>query len=979
MPPMRTPKHAVSHSQPSSRKPEKRIEAAVEFASNLKKLLTASGSDPSDAPTLLTDSLVSDCAKHIERLHACQQTYVPGLGGDPEIDELATGLWNVCTRLARAAREDEGGGRPPLPGPRSTPRSSSGDANGGGDGNSGKGRGRIGRMGSVYLHGRVLAFHLLGVARPRENGQFGVGVRLMRLGLKVVRDCIDAGEAKLAAQVIAVVTDYKKWLQDMEGRLPEEEVRECRCLEVEYFIMRTALCWAENRLDVAEHMYTKAECLREHLTPEYAERFADVLYEIGKSLSAQSDFVIAIKWFERANEIINGQELEQLSQEGLELRLAILQALVTALLGTDMPDRLEKAKNYVDFIEAESGNKFVVSLLKLELLQKTPAEVFDSEAYADVLRHIIRNFPSSESGFKLIMHHIRKLHDKSPGAGCAVLDDFIVALSGAENDEWVEKAVVTRMWMITNQRDSVESINAAQDVLGYLGRPLSAEAAVAAQALLWKKLESNYTQGQYDLAESWCQLSLHNAFQNCGPGNSSKLERKLLLCALARNRLDSAASIIHKMSPQSWKEPMTAYLAFKVAIRLEDRDMAEKCLETVAQAPDHVDYLGACIAESQKAGDIICAIAALRKLHGKYEYKEPNPIHLPALFRCTIRLLNLLADRPGVEKSGIVEDLCAEFDAVVLALEHQREDTSSGRKLFTVDELEWFSRNAYNLALKNTASWELRCVVRILTACVNIIHHFPSDIGSKVELSLKILFSHFVISSALVALARTQDNIEKQLRDYCTMRKHVMAFDTELPEYLPQLDEQSSEDMLRKHATLLAFDFEAAIALKQWEDLGSIVQRAVPCKNITAFQAMADCLLRSQAPGQVLYSTTRKIVNEIWVLESFDAVKLAKYTRCLFQATLPLDDSLAMSLLDEAWSKARELRESEAIWPEEELEWMATTAFNHAIDCYSAHEIERAKEWATKAINLAHYCNDGRLEEILQSKYLRLSFDGGST
>jgi hypothetical protein len=57
---------------------------------------------------------------------------------------------------------------------------------------------------------------------------------------------------------------------------------------------------------------------------------------------------------------------------------------------------------------------------------------------------------------------------------------------------------------------------------------------------------------------------------------------------------------------------------------------------------------------------------------------------------------------------------------------------------------------------------------------------------------------------------------------------------------------------------------------------------------------------------------------------------------------------------------------------------MATTSFNHAIDCYSAHEVERAKEWATQAINLAHYCSDRRLEDILQNKYLRLSFDGGS-
>lgn len=194
---------------------------------------------------------------------------------------------------------------------------------------------------------------------------------------------------------------------------------------------------------------------------------------------------------------------------------------------------------------------------------------------------------------------------------------------------------------------------------------------------------------------------------------------------------------------------------------------------------------------------------------------------------------------------------------MVLALKLQDEENSSRQKLFTVDELEWFSRNAYNLALKNSAAWELRCVVRMLTACVEIIGHFPSDSGSKADLSLKTLFSHFVVSSALISLARTHDHVEKQRQDYAAMRKHVMAFDQELPEYLPQLDETSREDMLRKHATLLAFDFEAAIALQQWEDLSSIVQRAMPCKNITAFQAMADSLLRAQAPGQGMSSSVQ--------------------------------------------------------------------------------------------------------------------------
>lgn len=58
---------------------------------------------------------------------------------------------------------------------------------------------------------------------------------------------------------------------------------------------------------------------------------------------------------------------------------------------------------------------------------------------------------------------------------------------------------------------------------------------------------------------------------------------------------------------------------------------------------------------------------------------------------------------------------------------------------------------------------------------------------------------------------------------------------------------------------------------------------------------------------------------------------------------------------------------------------MATTAFNHAIDCFSSHRVEEAREWAAKAINLSHYCRDeGGLERSLQERYLRLNLDGAA-
>jgi len=56
---------------------------------------------------------------------------------------------------------------------------------------------------------------------------------------------------------------------------------------------------------------------------------------------------------------------------------------------------------------------------------------------------------------------------------------------------------------------------------------------------------------------------------------------------------------------------------------------------------------------------------------------------------------------------------------------------------------------------------------------------------------------------------------------------------------------------------------------------------------------------------------------------------------------------------------------------------MAITAFNEAVDWYGGGEEKRSRYWAEKAMTLAHYCEDeGRLEAILQEKYLMLKLDG---
>ncbi|KAK2008451.1 SPO22-domain-containing protein [Colletotrichum eremochloae] len=910
---------------PKSAQPDKSTSFIAFSQALLKRLPSAN-----DPPAI--DSLLAELKPQLEtivNLHTASRAK----SQRGELDRKGTELWNVCTRL----RRNEVPGAPPT-------------------------------RGKLILRSRAYAFFMITAARDAATGakpQMVDVVHLAKLMLKTGRMYINdesirasTSTMKLANAIFTKGAGYVAALGELQKTmLGPDDLAECKSLESEYYILRTALAWKEDNLAVAEFMYDKGHLEPQSLDPGSAEKMTEVLFEMGKDLSKKGNFPIAARWLERGYNVINAQDLERLSRDAIELRLAVCQALVHALLGMDTPDASQRALGLVNYVEAEVGDKPVALLLRLELLQKAPAEVFDVEAYASVLRRMVRTFTFSEAHFRLLVHHARKLHDKSPTQATDVVDGMLggtVVSSG--RDEWIERLVLLRIWMETNQRDSMRAVEGLEAVLvglqDTLEKPLGASAAVGALTLLWKKIEVNYNQGHFDFADGWCQIALLPLFQNGGPANRSRLSRKLILCALGQNDTERARQVFHNMAETAQNEPMTRYLMYKVALRSADRELAAECLEPIgAAAEKEPDFLYACVLEAQQAGDRVCAMQAMKQLADKVEFSEASPVHLPALLRCNIRLAVSImeGEKDRGRQKAAVEEVVTLFEGASKAVQRNPNGKDSNR-LFTVKELDWFCQNAYNLGLKHADSWDLEQLVRLYDGCLAIAAHYPADLPVEAagDLAFRTMFCHFVSAAALVSLARAEDGTERRLQRYLVARRHVKSYGDTLEARVGALDARLRADLVAKLATLTVFDFEAAVALRQYDTLGYVVRAAKTCRDVNALKAMGDIALRGKLPRQELYSTLGIIGD-----------RLAKYIRCMFHAVLPLDAALGQRLMKQAIDVARDSCGGSHPFPPEELEWLVTVSFNQAVDAYNVQQDGECAKWAELAINLVQYADDG--------------------
>ncbi|RJE21969.1 hypothetical protein PHISCL_05711 [Aspergillus sclerotialis] len=461
--------------------------------------------------------------------------------------------------------------------------------------------------------------------------------------------------------------------------------------------------------------------------------------------------------------------------------------------------------------------------------------------------------------------------------------------------------------------------------------------------------------------------------------------------------------ILNSMREESRAALLTLYLVYKRALLVEDHQLGSELLEKFLAVDQK--HLLSCAVEAEKLGKTRQAIDILQGVINDLDASEQE-IKVSALFQSTICLLIKEIERckGGIDKQGLLDKAYSVFEAALKGA-NTRESSSTG-SMFSKTEIEWFFQNACILALENLTFPRSQQIEQLLDVSAKVLalnnwkcNIMPNNVQFATiyqkcaldpEEQTNILSHHllccYLRSLKTVSEVRGQCDANEKKIHYETIRAAIQSFRERISSQLnnERITVKERTAWVVKHREMLYFDFEAAIYLKQWNSLASLVDEARPIITDKLCSNFMESILISNAPMRV---TLRAIICTHH--KTFTA-KLPRYLHVLFRLALsPNGDIIvAEAVIDQVLALARQSnststsQNARARFQDEELAWLATTAFNRAVDFYRDSADADCARWAGKAIEVADLvgCDEGPggggLAALLRRNLGLLGLDG---
>lgn len=376
--------------------------------------------------------------------------------------------------------------------------------------------------------------------------------------------------------------------------------------------------------------------------------------------------------------------------------------------------------------------------------------------------------------------------------------------------------------------------------------------------------------------------------------------------------------------PESQRDSaQTRHLMYRAALQSGDSELATECLDIVCSSSGKdATLLYACVLEAQQASDKRQVLFALQKVLERYDYNAPKGVHLPALLRCAARLLKAEIAGQDIPSDQAMADLCKVFEGAAAQVRKLKGQSSTKAQDFNRIEIEWFSRNSYNLALEFCSTAHPQFLARLSTSCIQLVEALEADAtpSEKQNLSLRRVLCEFLSMSASVVLARSEDSIEESLQHYMAVRKHGESLRDMVSSQLENasLGQAAREDLIAKHLDSVKYSLEATMRLSKWDEIEPLFQASWRYDDPKKWHTLADLaflineeIVRADVASTYqpkVFAFIQKIINRSWRV-TMDLSNLARWMRCLFQISLSSNEQISQHVLDQATNVATKCKD----------------------------------------------------------------------
>ncbi|NXU47153.1 TEX11 protein, partial [Turnix velox] len=629
---------------------------------------------------------------------------------------------------------------------------------------------------------------------------------------------------------------------------------------------------------------------------------------------------------------------------GKEMQAKVLRLLATAYFEWDCSLHVDKALKAISLANQESLHP-AGCFLKMKILLKSGASDEDiSSAIAEFLHHEM-SLDFCLNAAKLLLEHGRE----SMGF------DFLKSVAERfESSPDLGKITLLHVeFLLQNKKELLAKQKIEDIIIGhYTGKQLLPEALNRLHVILWDRAAKYYEAKSYSEALHWYNYSVSFYTPGQIDQNLAKLQRNMASCYLHLKQIDKAKEAVKEAERCDPNSIFTKFSVYKIAVMDKDTDKAVEAVIEMGKMSEKSSQQEDKLRADENPGTDLLSLAAQIALENEQqvvaikalEYLSEHLQDYQQLFaalKCLVRLM--LSKIMGEKEEKRDEDI--DLVLTYLTLAHKKlagaftEEKSTGDT--RILDAHWFRKVAWNLAVQFKDYPEKMRDFFLLSFKLSQL--CPSDKAVLIAQKTCLLMA----AAVDLEMGRQHLTPSKQMELFTQALQHLQTC-KEIWKVLKLTGDFAKDPT---ETLLLLYEFEARSKLND-PTLPSLMESIweQPQIEVKTLEIIASLAMESPARYSALCKRALKGALDLHRKQTvIDAEKFSKCLRSLISLCLPSGLSeLDACVLQEVWDyfeDALSVISSTDAYPEMEILWLMTRAWNTGIFQYTVGKYKEAEQW----------------------------------